>query len=32
VASNNRSPGNAGAILYTDILIPVIAIALYVAT
>lgn len=32
VASHNRSPGNAGAILYTDILIPLIVIALYAAT
>ena len=31
-ASHNRSPGNAGAILYTDILIPLIVIALYAAT
>lgn len=29
VTTHNLSPGNAGAILYTDIAIPVIAIALY---
>jgi hypothetical protein len=31
VASHNLSPGNAGAILYTDVAIPVFTIALYVS-
>lgn len=30
VAAHNLSPGNAGAILYTDVAIPVVAILLYV--
>jgi hypothetical protein len=31
VAHNNRNPGNAGAILYMDIILPVVAIGLLVA-